>query len=107
MRAGVLRSLVGIIAATVAISSCGSTSPDPPGVETAAQKQRAQAQKEGEYSEGAKWGGWKYQGDRDDCFYRVGRKCFAKKEKACAAAGCKAPKQCKLTGAGPAKVSCE
>lgn len=26
---------------------------------------------------GKKWGGWRYAGSRDECFYVVGRKCFA------------------------------
>ena len=89
------------------LAACGSTTADPEGVTTAAEKQRALAKQDGEYSDGQKWGGWKYQGDRDTCFYRVGRKCYSKKDKACAAAGCKAPKACELEGAGPAMVVCK
>ena len=53
---------------------------------------------------GKKWNGWRYQGDRKDCFFVAGRKCFKTENAACKATGCKA--KCKATGAGPATVSC-
>ncbi len=55
---------------------------------------------------GKKWGGWRYQGARDDCYYRVKRRCFTRRADACAAARC-GKKQCTLEGAGPAIVTCQ
>jgi hypothetical protein len=56
--------------------------------------------------DGKHWGGWRYQGARDDCFFVVGRRCFADQRKACAAAKCKSD-ECDVTGGGPATVSCK
>jgi hypothetical protein len=56
---------------------------------------------------GKKWTGWRYDGDRKNCFFIVGRKCFKSEKAACAAAGCKAPAKCAADGAGPAKMKCE
>jgi hypothetical protein len=53
-----------------------------------------------------KWSGWRYQGDRKDCFFLVGRKCYKSENAACQAAHCKAPAKCTTEGAGPAKVKC-
>src|SRR4029079_6519039 len=55
---------------------------------------------------GKKWGGWRYQGDRKDCFFTVGRKCYKSEKSACQAAHCKAPTKCTLEGAGPQTVKC-
>lgn len=55
---------------------------------------------------GKKWGGWRYQGKRDDCFFLVKRKCYTERAAACQAARC-GKKQCVLDGAGPARVRCE
>jgi hypothetical protein len=54
-----------------------------------------------------KWSGWRYQGERQDCFFLVGKRCFKTKKAACAAAKCKAPSKCSLEGAGPQTVKCE
>jgi hypothetical protein len=53
-----------------------------------------------------KWNGWRYQGERKDCFFLVGKKCFKTEKAACAAAKCKAPSTCETEGAGPAMLSC-
>jgi hypothetical protein len=55
---------------------------------------------------GKKWGGWRYQGDRNDCFFLVGRKCYKTEKAACSAARCKAPTKCSPEGAGPATMKC-
>jgi len=55
---------------------------------------------------GKKWGGWKYQGPADDCFYVVKRRCFVELDDACAAARC-GKRECVTRGAGPASVVCE
>jgi len=56
--------------------------------------------------EGKSWGGWRWKGQRDDCFFVVKNHCYAKLDAACAAAGCDED-HCLLAGGGPAKVSCE
>jgi len=56
---------------------------------------------------GKKWGGWRYQGDRGDCFFVFGRRCYKTEDTACKAAHCKAPAKCTAIGAGPATMSCK
>jgi hypothetical protein len=56
---------------------------------------------------GKKWAGWRYQGDRKDCFFLVGRRCYKSEKAACQAAKCKAPLRCESEGAGPATMKCE
>jgi hypothetical protein len=59
-------------------------------------------------SDNGKWGGWKYQGDRSDCFYVVGRRCYKTEKAACTAARCKANnQQCDVVGGGPASITCK
>jgi hypothetical protein len=53
-----------------------------------------------------KWSGWRYQGDRKECFFTVGRKCFKTENAACQAAKCKAPTKCEAEGGGPATMRC-
>jgi hypothetical protein len=54
---------------------------------------------------GKSWGGWRWGGDRDDCYYVYKNRCFKKLKKACRAAKC-GKKNCKHTDAAPAKVTC-
>jgi hypothetical protein len=54
-----------------------------------------------------KWSGWRYQGDREDCFFLVGKKCFKSEKAACNAAKCKGEESCETEGAGPATVVCK
>lgn len=56
--------------------------------------------------QGKKWTGWRYQGDRKDCFFLVGKKCFKTEKAACGTAKCKAPSKCVAEGGGPAIVKC-
>ena len=73
--------------------------------QTAKEKQYAEAKKSGDIDDGdSKWGKWRYTGDRKDCFFVAGRKCFKTEAAACKASGCKT--KCKSSGAGPATVSC-
>ncbi len=75
--------------------------------QNAKEKQLREAKASGELDDGGRrWGGWRYQGDRSECFFVVGRKCFKSEAGACTAARCKAPKACNATGGGPAIVSC-
>lgn len=53
-----------------------------------------------------KWTGWRYQGERKDCFFLVGRRCFKTENAACQAAKCKSPMKCTTEGAGPATLKC-
>lgn len=53
-----------------------------------------------------KWARWRYQGERKDCFFLVGRRCFKSEKVACKAARCKAPSACETEGAGPATMTC-
>jgi hypothetical protein len=79
--------------------------------QTAREKMLAEEKAKGEDEDarppGSKsWSGWRYQGDRNDCFYVVGKKCFKTEKAACAAAKCKDSSRCETDGAGPATVTC-
>ena len=54
---------------------------------------------------GKKWGGWRYDGSRDECFFLVKRTCFATEAAACKAAGGGRGKGA-VSGGGPAPVTC-
>lgn len=89
---------------------CGSPPPPSNGPKTAVEKQRLEARTEEPEVKpppGKKWGGWRYKGDRKDCFFLVGRTCFKTKDSACEAAVCAAPKKCDVEDGGPSIVSCK
>lgn len=69
-------------------------------------EQKANPEPEEAATGGKKWNGWRYQGDRKDCFFLVGRKCYKTEKSACNAAHCKAPAKCTTEGAGPATMKC-
>ena len=99
-----LRSLWFVLAC----AACGATQSDKNEPQTAKQKQLQEARANGDVDKpGTKWGGWRYQGDRKDCFFVLGRKCFKTENAACQAAHCKAPKSCEAVGGGPATLSCK
>lgn len=101
--------LVAAVLAFAFASACGSnqTKVEPGEPQTARDKQYAEAKASGELDDGdAKWGKWRYSGDRKDCFYVLGRRCFKTEKAACKVARCKAPATCKVSGAGPATVEC-
>jgi hypothetical protein len=102
-------SLRWIVAVIVVLLGCGNgtkTESDEP--TTAKEKQLLEAKKSGDKDAGQKsWGTWRYSGDRENCFFVVGRKCFKTENGACQFARCKAPKKCGSVGAGPATVSCK
>jgi hypothetical protein len=56
--------------------------------------------------EGKSWGGWRWKGKREDCFFVHKNQCFATLEDACKAAKCKMA-DCVQDEGAPAKVSCE
>ena len=94
----------------VLLLGCGASdrkSVEPGEPQTAKEKQYAEAKKSGDLDDGdSKWGKWRYTGDRKDCFFVSGRKCFKTENAACKASACKGGSKCKSTGAGPATVSC-
>jgi hypothetical protein len=95
---------LGLVAALAL--GCGGDAPRSGDPTTAKEKQRREAAAAGETTaSGGKWGGWRYTGDRDQCFFVVGRRCFKTEASACAAARCGARK-CETTGGGPATVAC-
>jgi hypothetical protein len=103
-----MRILAALMVVVIAPSGCGAPKPDPDEPTTAAEKQRQEARANGELdSDNGRWAGWKYQGDRQDCFYVVGRRCFKTEKAACGAARCAVGMMCNVVGGGPATVSCK
>lgn len=98
------RSLSLAVLASLALG-CGGGPPRSDEPTTAREKQRREAEASGEVERGGTWGGWRYTGERDDCFFVVGRRCFKTSAAACSAARC-GKKTCETTGGGPATVAC-
>ncbi len=98
-------SLRSILVVGVLVLGCGSPSVSSDEPTTAKEKQAREAEASGDDG-GKNWGAWRYSGDRDDCFFVVGKRCFKTEKAACAAVKCKAPNQCQTVGGGPAAVSC-
>lgn len=90
---------------TLALVACGGDPPRAGDPQTAKEKQRQEASKEPAPAPAGKRSGWRYGGDRDECFFLVGKRCYKSEAKACAAAKCGTGK-CEITGGGPATVSC-
>ncbi|MBZ0238592.1 MAG: hypothetical protein K8M05_40140 [Deltaproteobacteria bacterium] len=93
------------------VAACGETQAPkgtsaPKTAAARAKAEKAEADEDPVSGKGKKWGGWRYQGKRDDCFFLVKRKCYTERAAACEAARC-GKKQCVLDGAGPAQVRCE
>jgi hypothetical protein len=105
-----VRRTVAVLAFLAACSGAGTegTSHHKPGA--AAERARAEAKASGEIDpsdDGKSWGGWRYSGARDDCFFVVGQRCFSEREAACKAAACKDGSRCRTEGGGPATVVCK
>jgi hypothetical protein len=97
---------LGLLASLVL--GCGGGPPRSDEPATAKEKQRREVAAEGGRDTGkptGKWSGWRYTGDRDECFFIVGRKCFKTEAAACSAARC-GKRTCETTGGGPATVAC-
>ena len=92
-------------------AACGASRPGSKEPTTAKEKQLQQARANPDdepQKAGKKFGaGWKYQGDRDDCFFVLKARCFKTQDAACKAARCASGKTCQTEGAGPAAVSCK
>jgi hypothetical protein len=56
--------------------------------------------------EGKQWGGWRWKGKREECFFLHDNTCYVTFDAACKAARCKGGR-CVADEAAPAKVSCE
>lgn len=96
---------LGLVSVLFALG-CGAPETTANEPQTAREKQLAEAKASGELDDGnAKWGKWRYTGDRNACFFVVGKKCFKTEKAACSAAKCRAG-TCETSGAGPASVSC-
>ena len=101
-----LRWIVVVVALALGCGSNTKSGPDEP--TTAKEKQLLEAKKSGNLDARDKaWGTWRYSGDRENCFFVVGRKCFKSQNGACQFARCKKPKKCAASGAGPATVACK
>jgi hypothetical protein len=100
-----------VVAVFLLTGACGGESPAAKGAQrpqTAAARAKTEKADAGEAAvdgAGKKWGGWRYQGRRDDCFFVVGRKCFDNRDDACTAARC-GKNKCVVAGGGPATVRC-
>src|ERR1700733_15103485 len=75
---------LGLVVVVVALCSCGGPTFDPNEPTTAKDKQLREARASGEIDPPSKKGAaWRYQGDRKDCFFLVGRSCFSTEKAAC------------------------
>ena len=96
-----------LVVLVLSLHGCGGSQSETKQPKTAKEKQLADMKASGEIDDksNGKWGGWRYSGDRKDCRFVLGRKCFKTEKAACSAAACKATK-CDVDGGGPATVSC-
>ena len=95
--------LLGLVLALA--HGCGASQTDSREPQTAKEKQLREARDSGELDKpNTKWSGWRYRGDRNACFFVVGRRCFKTAKAACAATPCKTG--CETIGGGPATVTC-
>jgi len=103
---------LGVIVAFVAsvcVLSCGGSREQPPktaGKSRASAIKRTKADKQPVSEAGKRWGGWRWRGKRDTCFFVFRNHCFSSKKRACSVAKCGARK-CKHRGGGPAEIYCE
>lgn len=81
-------------------AGCGGSSPD------SAKKPDKAGEDEQLSSEGKSWGGWRWKGKRNDCFFLYENECFSSMKKACRRAKC-GDAGCEHDDSAPAKVSCK
>ena len=101
---------VGSLSGAAPLAGCGPYDAGPPGPKTAAEKNAQDRETDEDVAapvddKGKSWGGWRYRGDRDDCFFVIERECFTTLAAACEATECK--DGCTSRGAGPAIVYCK
>jgi len=99
-----LRTISLVAVAALAIACGAPPRSDEPTTAKAKQQRDAEASGAPGQSGGGR-NGWRYTGDRNDCFFVVGRRCFKTQVAACTAAKC-GKARCDVSGAGPATVSC-
>ena len=96
-----MRCLVTLLLAACWLSACGAKEGDesttPSGSET---EEKVDPKKE------KNWGGWRWKGKRQDCFFLYKNQCFDSRASACKAAGC-GEDTCEHDDSAPAHVSCE
>ena len=56
--------------------------------------------------QGKRWGGWRWKGKRNDCFFLYENECYSSLEAACKQARC-SEDDCVHDESAPAKVRCE
>lgn len=95
-------------------AACGADSRDADEPQTAREKMRREAKRDRKNKDaddvpaaGKSWGKWRYSGERADCYFRVGQKCFKTEQAACSTLRCKKSQKCHAEGAAPAQVSCK
>jgi hypothetical protein len=84
---------------------CGGEPPRTDGPTTAKEKQRLESPSTDEPKSVGNRSNWRFSGNRDECFFVVGKRCFKTEAEACAAARC-GKRKCELVGGGPVSVSC-
>jgi hypothetical protein len=100
--------LVLILGVAAGCGGGGSAKPASNEPKNAREKQLLEAKASGEADPSGQptWGKWRYTGERADCFFVVGRRCFKTEKAACQAARCKPGQKCAATGAGPVTIAC-
>lgn len=94
------------LTALLALTACGGGGNEGTRSSSADEDAAATRKEKPVPEEGKKWGGWRWKGRRQDCFFRVGNECHSTLEAACKAAGC-GKSDCVQDDGAPAKVSCE
>ncbi len=101
--------ICSVAASFGAVLGCGSTQKTPAEKEDKKEKKPKKERKEEKNAvseKGKSWGGWRWKGDRDDCFYVHDNQCYAKEKAACKAADCGKGK-CVVRKGAPSKVTCK
>ena len=82
--------LVCLVLALHFAAACGGSATEADEPQTAKEKQYAEAKKNGELDEPKHKSAstWRYSGDRKDCRFVIGRKCYKDQKAACGAAAC-------------------
>ena len=83
-------------------TGCSATTSDEP---STAKVPEAEDTGDDVSEKGKKWGGWRWQGDRDNCYFAFKNTCFATQEAACKEAACEND-GCQVAEGAPARVSC-
>ncbi len=116
-RAIQLALLVGLMSttavlSTASLSGCGGGQQAAPEEESSKHKNKKKKRrnhpddKDAVSEKGKSWGGWRWKGDRDDCYFVHENRCFDSKSRACEAAKC-GRKSCQVKDGAPSKVSCK